>query len=87
MHEYGSWSRGGFAGRIAELRAANAVLEQRTAALVSLQDIGQALTASNDLNELVARVCRYARELCGAGRGRESVEHFASRRGCAHGIR
>jgi serine phosphatase RsbU (regulator of sigma subunit) len=54
--------------KLAELNAANAVLQQRTAALLSLQDIGQALTASTDLADLVARVCRHARELCGADR-------------------
>jgi serine phosphatase RsbU (regulator of sigma subunit) len=54
--------------KFAELNAANAVLKQRTAALLSLQDIGQALTASTDLADLVARVCRNAGELCGADR-------------------
>jgi serine phosphatase RsbU (regulator of sigma subunit) len=54
--------------KVAELNAANAVLQQRTAALLSLHDIGEALTASVDLGELVTRVCRYARELCGADR-------------------
>jgi serine phosphatase RsbU (regulator of sigma subunit) len=54
--------------KFAELNAANAVLKQRTAALLSLQDIGQALTASTDLADLVARVCRHAGELCGADR-------------------
>jgi sigma-B regulation protein RsbU (phosphoserine phosphatase) len=54
--------------KVAELNAANVVLKQRTAALLSLQDIGQALTASTELGELVGRVCRYARELCGADR-------------------
>jgi serine phosphatase RsbU (regulator of sigma subunit) len=54
--------------KVAELNAANAVLQQRTAALLSLHDIGEALTASTDLSDLVARVCRHARELCGADR-------------------
>ncbi|HEX5689804.1 MAG TPA: GAF domain-containing SpoIIE family protein phosphatase, partial [Roseiflexaceae bacterium] len=54
--------------KVAELNAANAVLQQRTAALLSLQDIGQALTGSTELRELVGRVCRYAREICGADR-------------------
>ena len=54
--------------KIVELEAANRVLQQRTAALISLQDIGNALTTSADLPELVGRVCRYARDLCGADR-------------------
>ena len=54
--------------KVAELNAANAVLQQRTTALLSLQDIGQALTGSTELGELVGRVCRYARDVCGADR-------------------
>jgi serine phosphatase RsbU (regulator of sigma subunit) len=54
--------------RLAELNAANQVLQQRTAALLSLQDIGQALISSTDLSDLVARVCRHTGELCGADR-------------------
>ena len=53
---------------LAELEAANRVLEQRTLALFSLQDIGQALIASTSLQDLAARVCRRARDLCGADR-------------------
>jgi sigma-B regulation protein RsbU (phosphoserine phosphatase) len=53
---------------LAELEAANRVLEQRTQALFSLQDIGQALIASTSLHDLAARVCRRARDLCGADR-------------------
>jgi serine phosphatase RsbU (regulator of sigma subunit) len=54
--------------KVVELEAANRVLQQRTEALVSLQDMGQALISSTDLNELAARVCRHAGELCGADR-------------------
>jgi serine phosphatase RsbU (regulator of sigma subunit) len=44
------------------------VLERRTAALLSLQTIGQALISSNDLGDLAGRVCRHVGELCGAER-------------------
>jgi sigma-B regulation protein RsbU (phosphoserine phosphatase) len=53
---------------LAELEAANRVLEHRTQALFSLQDIGQALIASTSLQDLAARICRRARDLCGADR-------------------
>ena len=35
---------------------------------MSLQDLGQALITSTDLNELASRICRRAGELCGADR-------------------
>ncbi len=54
--------------KVVELEAANRVLEQRTEALISLHDIGQALSGSTDLEGLAARVCRRAGELCGAER-------------------
>lgn len=54
--------------KLAELEAANRVLQQRTEALISLQGIGQALITSTDLEDLAARVCRRARDLCGADR-------------------
>ncbi|MGD8793119.1 MAG: SpoIIE family protein phosphatase, partial [Anaerolineae bacterium] len=54
--------------RLAELEAANRVLQQRTEALISLESIGQALIASTTLAELAARLCRDARNLCGADR-------------------
>ncbi len=44
------------------------MLEQRTEALFSLQEIGQALISSSELNDLAAQVCRRALELCGADR-------------------
>ncbi len=52
--------------KLVEIGAANRVLEQRTQALNSLGDIGQALISSADLDDLAARVCHYACELCGA---------------------
>jgi sigma-B regulation protein RsbU (phosphoserine phosphatase) len=54
--------------KLAELEAANRVLQQRTEALISLQGIGQALTTSTDLEHLATRVCRRARDMCGADR-------------------
>lgn len=54
--------------KLAELEAAHRVLEQRTKALISLHEIGQALISSSDLDDLAARVCRRARDLCGADR-------------------
>jgi serine phosphatase RsbU (regulator of sigma subunit) len=54
--------------RLAELEAANQVLQGRTEALISLHDIGQALITSADLAELSLRVCRRTRDLCGAER-------------------
>jgi serine phosphatase RsbU (regulator of sigma subunit)/GAF domain-containing protein len=63
-----------------ELEAANRVLQQRTKALISLQDLGQALiggrsmgTASgtaiaSQLDDLARRVCRHTVELCDADR-------------------
>jgi serine phosphatase RsbU (regulator of sigma subunit) len=54
--------------RLAELEAANRVLQQRTEALISLESVGQALIASKGLDELAAQFCRHARDLCGADR-------------------
>ena len=54
--------------KLAELEAANRVLEQRTRSLVSLQEIGQALITSEDLKNLASRICRFALDLCGADR-------------------
>jgi serine phosphatase RsbU (regulator of sigma subunit) len=60
--------------KVVELEAANRVLQQRTEALVSLHDIGQALIDSAGdapaagLGELALRVCRHTRDLCGADR-------------------
>jgi len=54
--------------KLAELEAANRVLERRTEALISLQGIGQALITSTSLDELAGRLCRHACDLCGAER-------------------
>ena len=54
--------------RLAELEAANRVLQQRTGALISLEGIGQALIHSTGLDDLAARLCKNARDLCGADR-------------------
>jgi sigma-B regulation protein RsbU (phosphoserine phosphatase) len=54
--------------RLAELEAANRVLQQRNAALIALEGIGRALSASTGLDELAAQLCRNARDLCGADR-------------------
>lgn len=54
--------------KLIELEASNRVLVQRTEVLMSLQDLGQMLISSNNLNELAARVCRRASEMCGADR-------------------
>jgi len=54
--------------KLAELEAANRVMQQRNEALISLQGIGQALIASTSLDELAGRLCRHACDLCGAER-------------------
>jgi hypothetical protein len=51
-----------------ELEATNRVLVKRTEELVALQDIGKALTTSQDLEDLATRVCRKARDLSSADR-------------------
>lgn len=54
--------------KLTQLEAANLVLQQRTEALVSLQDISRTLVTLSDLEGLAARVCRHTRDLCGADR-------------------
>lgn len=54
--------------KLFELEASNRVLLQRTEVLMSLEDLGQALIASEDLGALAKRVCRRAGDLCGADR-------------------
>jgi sigma-B regulation protein RsbU (phosphoserine phosphatase) len=54
--------------KLAQLEAANRVLQHRTEAIVSLQDIGQTLVTLADLDDLATRVCRHVRDLCGADR-------------------
>ncbi len=54
--------------KVVELETANRVLQHRTEALISLQDMAQTLISSTELGELAGRVCRYAGDLCGADR-------------------
>jgi sigma-B regulation protein RsbU (phosphoserine phosphatase) len=54
--------------KLFELEASNRVLVQRTEALMSLQDLGQALISSTGLSDLAARISRRAGEMCGADR-------------------
>jgi sigma-B regulation protein RsbU (phosphoserine phosphatase) len=54
--------------KLAELEAANRVLQQRTTALISLQEMSHALISSAALDDLVQRVCRLACDLGGADR-------------------
>ncbi len=54
--------------KLAELEAANRVLKQRTEVLISLHDMAQSLITSTGLDDLAAKVCRRASELCGADR-------------------
>jgi sigma-B regulation protein RsbU (phosphoserine phosphatase) len=54
--------------KLVELEASNRVLLQRTEVLMSLQDLGQALISPAGLDDLAARVCRRAGDLCGADR-------------------
>jgi len=54
--------------KIVELQASNRVLHNRTEELISLHDIGQALTGSTTLRDLAKRVCQQASILCGADR-------------------
>ena len=61
--------------KLAELEAANRVLQQRTEALISLQGIGQALITSTSLDEMAGRLCRHACDLCGAERAILYVAH------------
>ncbi|MCU0509014.1 MAG: SpoIIE family protein phosphatase [Anaerolineae bacterium] len=54
--------------QVAQLETAHRVSTQRTEALLSLQRIGEALLSDATPAELAARLCRQARELCGAER-------------------
>jgi hypothetical protein len=54
--------------KIVELQAANRVLQNRTDEIISLQEIGQALTSTSSLRDLVKLVCRQASILCSADR-------------------
>jgi sigma-B regulation protein RsbU (phosphoserine phosphatase) len=71
--------------KLTELEAANRVLQQRTGALISLYDLGQALIGSTSLIELAGRVCQRVGDLCGADRailyflrGEDQVEVLAA---------
>ncbi len=52
--------------KLAQLEAAHLVLQQRTEALISLQDISQTLATASGVEDLAMRVCRHTCELCGA---------------------
>lgn len=54
--------------KLLELESANRVLQQRTGALFSLEEIGQTLINTNQTSDLAQQICRHARELCGANR-------------------
>jgi serine phosphatase RsbU (regulator of sigma subunit) len=54
--------------KLLELEAANHVLQQRTEALISLQEMGQALISTLGLAELAHHVCRHTSGLCDADR-------------------
>jgi sigma-B regulation protein RsbU (phosphoserine phosphatase) len=55
-------------GKLAQLEAAHRVLQQRSEALHSFRGMSQALISPIDLGHLADRVCRHARDLCGADR-------------------
>jgi len=55
-------------GKLYELEAANSVLQQRTEALFSLQEMNQALVSAVHMKDLAHRVCRHTLDLCGADR-------------------
>jgi len=54
--------------KLVELEAANRVLRHRTEALISLQEVSQALIAGDDLRNLALRITRHTAALCGADR-------------------
>lgn len=54
--------------KLLELETSNRVLQQRTEALISLERLGSELIGSGNLEDIGKSVCRYARQLCGAGR-------------------
>jgi len=55
--------------KLAQLEAANRVLQHRTEAIVSLQDIGQTLVTLADLDDL-ALACVVMRAICAGPTGR-----------------
>ncbi|HZW02421.1 MAG TPA: GAF domain-containing SpoIIE family protein phosphatase, partial [Anaerolineaceae bacterium] len=64
-----------FQSKLVQLEAANRVLTQRTDALISLHDLSLALVGSTGLEDLAARICKHARDLCGAERVILYYEH------------
>ncbi len=54
--------------KMLEMEVANRILVQRTEALVSLQQINETLISLASVDEIARRVCRFARDLCGAER-------------------
>ncbi|MFW5941639.1 MAG: SpoIIE family protein phosphatase [bacterium] len=54
--------------KVAELESAYRVLQHHTQALVSMQEMNQALITTTDLHDLAFRVCRHTSDLCGADR-------------------
>jgi sigma-B regulation protein RsbU (phosphoserine phosphatase) len=72
--------------KVAQLQVANKVLRQRTEALVSLQDVGQALLGVASVREMASRICRHTADLCAADRailyylhGEDHAEVLAAR--------
>ncbi len=61
-------NNGALQRKLLELETSNRVLQQRTEALISLEKLGSDLIGSRGLDEIGRSVCRYARQLCGAGR-------------------
>ncbi|MGE5138247.1 MAG: SpoIIE family protein phosphatase [Rudaea sp.] len=55
--------------KLAELEAANRVLQKQTKAAISLEEMSHALITYSQVDGLAAYVCRKASELCGADRG------------------
>lgn len=55
-------------GKLVELDAAHSVLRHRTEALISLQEVSQALIAGDELRSLAQRITRHTAALCGADR-------------------
>ncbi len=54
--------------RLAELEAAQRVMQQRTNALIALQELGQAMIAASEPEALAAQICRHTQSLCEADR-------------------
>lgn len=61
--------------KLAELDAANRVLQSRTEALISLQKVSHSLITSSDLQRLASSLCQQARQLLNADRAAVYVEH------------